>query len=268
MSKAPAYETLTLRKEGAVDWLTLNRPERLNALDGTMIDELDDYFSRLRADSETRIVVMKGAGRAFCAGIDIKSVKTVVGNGIPADMRGQRRVSEVILRMRRCPQPILGLVHGPATGGGLGLLLATDIRIAGESLRLNCAFIRLGLTSCDVGVSYLLPRMVGASVAAELMLTGRFMDARRALSVGLVSEIVADDKLDEAAESYVADLLRTSPLGLKLTKEGFNMGLDAPSLESAIAMEDRNQVLTIQSDNFSEALTAFLEKRDPVFRDV
>ncbi|MDP6707322.1 MAG: enoyl-CoA hydratase-related protein [Alphaproteobacteria bacterium] len=261
------YETLEIEKEGAVDWLTLNRPERLNALNSQMVDELGDYFHSLCRDEEVRIVVMRGAGRAFCAGIDIKEIRGVVANGIPPDIRGQRRVSEIIMAMRRCPQPIVALVQGAATGGGLGLMLAADIRIAGASARMNCAFLKLGLTSCDVGVSYMLPRMIGLSAASELMLTGRFMGPERALATGLVSEVVADERLKEAAKPYLEEMLAASPLGLKLTKECLNMTVDAPSLEAAIALEDRNQVLTIQSPNFTEGINAFFEKREPVYRD-
>ena len=267
MTHAASYRTLEIEKEGAADWLTLNRPERLNALNSEMVDEMGDYFHALCRDDSVRVVVMRGAGRAFCAGIDIKEIHGVVANGIAADVKGQRRVSEIIMAMRRCPQPIIALVQGAATGGGLGLMLAADVRIAGASARMNCAFIKLGLTSCDVGVSYMLPRMVGLSVASELMLTGRFMDAERALATGLVSEVVADERLKEAARPYLDEMLAASPLGLKLTKECLNMSVDAPSLEAAIAMEDRNQVLTIQSPNFAEGLSAFFEKRAPVFQD-
>ena len=120
-----------------------------------MVAELIDYFERLARDDSVRIVAMRGAGRAFCSGIDIKDIRDgnaggVVGNGIGEDVRGQWWVSDIIVRMRRCPQPIIALVHGAATGGGFGLMLAADIRLAGQSARMNCAFIRLGLTSCDV----------------------------------------------------------------------------------------------------------------------
>ncbi len=267
MTDVVSYQTLEIEKEGAVDWLTMNRPERLNALNSQMVDELGDYFHRLGRDDSVRVVVMRGAGRAFCAGIDIKEIHGVVANGIAPDVRGQRRVSEIIMGMRRCPQPIVALVQGAATGGGLGLMLAADIRIAGVSARMNCAFIKLGLTSCDVGVSYMLPRMVGLAVASELMLTGRFMDAERALAAGLVSEVVADERLKEAARPYLEEMVATSPLGLKLTKECLNMSVDAPSLEAAIAMEDRNQVMTLQSENFTEGLNAFFDKRAPIFED-
>ncbi|MDP6256341.1 MAG: enoyl-CoA hydratase/isomerase family protein, partial [Alphaproteobacteria bacterium] len=177
MTEAANYQTLQVRKEGAIDWVSLDRPNRLNALNMTMVDELNDYLERLMTDASVRIVVVRGNGRAFCSGIDIKDINQghgAVANGISADIAAQRRIAEVVRRMRRCPQPIIALVHGIATGGGFSLALAADIRIAGESARMNCAFINLGLTSCDLGLSYLLPRIVGTSISAELMLTGRF----------------------------------------------------------------------------------------------
>jgi enoyl-CoA hydratase/carnithine racemase len=177
----------------------------------------------------------------------------------------QGYLADVYIRMRRCPQPIIALVHGPACGGGLAFALAADIRIAGESARMNSAFIRLGLSSCDMGVSYFLPRLVGASVAAELMMTGRFIHAPRALAVGLVSEIVPDDGLETAAASYIDEMLLASPMGLRLTKEGLAIAIDAPSLEAAMAIENRNQVLCARSKDFAEGMRAFLEKRPPVY---
>jgi enoyl-CoA hydratase/carnithine racemase len=167
--------------------------------------------------------------------------------------------------MRRCPQPIISLVHGPACGGGFAIALASDVRIAGSSARMNAAFIRIGLSACDIGVSYFLPRLVGVSVASELMLTGRFINAERAQRVGLVSEVVPDDRLADAARPYIEEMLSTSPLGLRLTKECLNMGIDAPSLEAAIAMEDRNQILCSQTNDVREGMRAFLEKRTPVY---
>ena len=128
---------------------------------------------------------------------------------------------------------------------------------------MNAAFIRIGLSACDIGVSYFLPRLVGVSVASELMMTGRFINAARAERVGLVSEVVADEKLEEAARPYIEEMLTTSPLGLRLTKECLNMSVDAGSLEAAIAMEDRNQILCAQTNDFREGISAFLGKRKP-----
>jgi enoyl-CoA hydratase len=265
------YDTLKIEKEGAIDWVTLNRPDALNSLNITLVDELLDYFDKLYFDRVVRIVVLRGAGRAFCAGLDLKesgrrrNVEGAAATGPSAGLDSQRRISEIVMRMRRCPQPILSLVHGPACGGGFAIALASDIRIAGKSARMNAAFIRLGLSACDIGVSYFLPRLVGTSVASELMLTGRFINAERALRVGLVSDVVDDSKLTEAARPYLDEMLTTSPLGLRLTKECLNMSVDAPSLESAIAMEDRNQILCAQTNDVREGMRAFLEKRQPVY---
>jgi enoyl-CoA hydratase len=171
------------------------------------------------------------------------------------------------MRMRRCQQPIISLVQGPACGGGFALALASDIRIAGESARMNAAFIRIGLSACDIGVSYFLPRLVGVSVASELMLTGRFINAERSLRVGLVSEVVPDADLTKAARAYLDDMVTTSPLGLRLTKECLNMSVDSQSLEAAIAMEDRNQILCSQTADVREGMMAFLQKRTPSYSD-
>ena len=197
-----AYSTLDIRKDQGVDWVSLNRPRALNALDEEMIGELQDYFGRLASDQSTRIVVLRGTGKAFCAGLDFNSTgidELLNGNSPAYGLRFQRRISEIVMRMRRCPQPIISLVHGAACGGGLAFALASDIRIAGQSARMNAAFIRVGLSGCDIGVSYFLPRLVGHSVASELMLTGRFIHAERALRVGLVSEVVPDESLEETA---------------------------------------------------------------------
>ena len=257
------YETIMIDHADAVDWLTLNRPDQLNALDPRMVDELLDYFGRLASDRTVRIVVVRGAGRAFCAGLDLKVENASEARSISTSLFEQRKIAEIVMRMRRAPQPIIGLVHGPACGGGFGMALACDIRIAGQSARMNAAFIRIGLSACDIGLSYFLPRLVGASVAAELMLTGIFIDADRALKVGLVSAVVPDDELDAAVRPYLEQMLTTSPLGLQLTKEALRMSIDAPSLEAVIAMEDRNQILCASSDDFKEGISAFLERRRP-----
>lgn len=261
---------LTIEKRGSIDWVTMNRPERLNALNPALVDALLDYFQGLYMDRSVRIVVLKGAGRAYSAGLDLKERSNdgeAVERGPAAGLRSQRRISEIVMRMRRCPQPILSLVKGPACGGGFAMALASDIRIAGKSARMNAAFIRIGLSACDIGVSYFLPRLVGVSVASELMLTGRFIEAERALRVGLVSEVVEDDALEAAAEPYLEEMLTTSPLGLRMTKECLNMSVDAGSLEAAIAMEDRNQILCAQTEDFREGIGAFLGKRRPEYAD-
>lgn len=261
-----SYETLELRREGAVAWLTLNRPGSLNALNPKLVRELRDFFGRLPEQHDVRVVVLSGAGRAFCAGLDLKEPVAEPGEeggGPSLGMRLQRRISEIVMLMRRAPQPIIACVQGAASGGGFALALASDVRLAGESARMNAAFIRIGLSACDVGVSYFLPRIVGASLASELLLTGRFIHAERALASGLVSVVVPDETLESEARKLADEMLSTSPLGLRLTKECLAMSLDAGSLEQVIAMEDRNQVLCTQSSDMREGMLAFLEKRAP-----
>ena len=258
------YTTIKVEKKNGVDWLTLNRPDALNAIDTPMVTELRDYFGNLQEDRDTRIVVMQGAGKAFCAGLDIKASQA--GRHEPpfgGGMGFQGYLAEVYIRMRRCPQPIISLIQGPACGGGFAFALASDIRIAGESAIMNAAFIRIGLSACDMGASYFLPRLIGTSIASELMLTGRFIDAQRALRTNLVSEVVPDAELQKAAQSYINDMLTTSPMGLRLTKEGLNVSIDAAGLEAVMAIENRNQVLCSRTRDAKEGMQAFLEKRAP-----
>ena len=257
-----AYQAILVEKRGEVDWVTMNRPDRLNALDDLLVEELSSYFKALAKDRSVRIVVLKGAGRAFCAGLDLQAGGRENFDTIDR-LAHQRSIAEIVMAMRYCPQPIISLIHGPACGGGFAMALASDIRIAGESARMNAAFIRIGLSACDIGVSYFLPRLVGASVAAEFMLTGDFIKADRALQTGLVSRVVPDDEMEAAAAPLIESMLTTSPMGLRLTKECLRMSIDAPSLEAAVAMEDRNQILCATSPDFGEGIKAFFEKRRP-----
>jgi enoyl-CoA hydratase/carnithine racemase len=263
-----AYTTLDLKHDGPVIWCTLNRPDALNSLSRQLVEDLHGFYDELARDTQTRVVVLRGAGRAFCAGLDLKESGQPGQRGdIGAQLRGQHRIAELAIKMRRLPQVFVSLVHGPACGGGFMLALASDLRIAGESARMNAAFIKLGLSGCDVGVSYLLPRLVGASLAAELILTGRFVHAERARELGLVSAVVPDDQLEAEARRLVDDLLATSPLGLRLSKECLNASLDMNSMEAVVAMEDRNQILCAQTSDFREGVTAFLQKRKPAWQD-
>lgn len=262
------YKTLKIDREGAVEWLTLNRPDNMNTLDPVMKDELWHYFDRLYTDRSVRVVVMRGAGRMFCAGLDLTNTSVSgrkPGERVSPDdgMVSQRKVSEIVIRMRRCPQPIIALVHGAAAGGGFAMALAADIRIAAEGTKMNAAFIKLGLSACDMGVSYFLPRMLGTSLAKHYMLTGRFIEPQRALELGLVSAVVEEDALDAEVDALLADLLRATPLGLRMTKEAFDHAVDMNSLESVLALEDRNQILGVQGEDFAEGVRAFLEKREP-----
>lgn len=257
---------LELKQEGEVVWATMNRPERLNALNPALVEALREFFVGLYWRRDVRVVVLSGAGGAFCAGLDLKERNQSQGQrSIGASLTGQRRISEIVIAMRRCPQPIVACVDGAAAGGGFALALASDVRIATPRTRMNAAFIRIGLSACDIGVSYFLPRMVGSSVAAEYMLTGRFIDAERAYQLGLVSRVVAPDAMEAEARGFVEDMLHATPLGLRLTKEALNHAVDAQGLEAAIAMEDRNQILCSADGDFPEGVRAFLEKRRPSY---
>jgi enoyl-CoA hydratase/carnithine racemase len=220
---------LELRQDGEVVWATMNRPARLNALSRGLVTELREFFVGLYWRRDVRVVVLQGAGDNFCAGLDLKERSDPQGaRSIGTGLTRQREISEIVIAMRRCPQPIVACVNGAAAGGGFALALASDVRVATPSARMNAPFIRIGLSACDIGVSFFLPRMVGSSVAAEYMLTGRFIDAERAYQLGLVSRVVPKDQL-----------------------------------EAAIAMEDRNQILASQDGDFAEGVRAFLEKRAP-----
>jgi enoyl-CoA hydratase/carnithine racemase len=257
------YEHLIVEQRDRALWVTMNRPQSLNALNRRLVEEMRDLFVGLYWRHDIRVVVLRGAGANFCAGLDLKERDNSGGSGPGNGLIRQRQISEIVIAMRRCPQPIVALIDGAASGGGFAFALASDIRIATPTLKMNAAFIRIGLSACDIGVSYFLPRMVGSSVAAELMLTGRFIHAERAVSLGLVSKVVDPAALDGEGQMLVDEMMLTTPLGLRLTKECLNHSIDAQGLEAAIAMEDRNQILCAQGEDFGEGIRAFLEKRKP-----
>ena len=254
MSSEP--DTLIIERNGEVEWLTLNRPEKLNALNKTMVRELRQYFEAKYHDHDTRVVVLKGAGRGFCAGLDLTDAGS---DGTLSDAYNQQTgIRDIYKAMRRCPQPIISLVKGPACGGGFSLALASDIRIVGASAKMNAAYITIGLTGCDMGSSYFLPRLVGASLAAELLLTGRFIGADEAVQYRLASRCVADEELDASAEDLVNGMLATSKMGLRLTKDALNFSIDAQSMDAAMAVEDRQQTLmALASEEFGDRARKF-----------
>jgi enoyl-CoA hydratase/carnithine racemase len=257
----PAYQTLRVEKRAAADWLTLDRPDALNAMNECMIDELAGYFGRLCQDRSTRVVVLRAAGKTFCAGLDLREMADLITRlDMPARLAFQQRLSSIFIAMRRCPQPIVCLVQGAASGGGFALAVASDIRYCTPDARMNAAFIKVGLSGCDVGMSYRLPRLVGASVAADLLMTGSFIDAARAQTLGLVSAVVAPEELEAAGERAVQQLLQADPVGLALTKQGLEVGMAAPSLEAAVANEDRQQTLLSGEEGFRSRIRAFVEK--------
>lgn len=258
---------LLIEARGQVEIATLNRPERLNALNEGLVDDLNAYFGGLADRPEVRVVILRGAGRGFCAGLDIQEDRSSDETPVLRTLRTQTRIGNIYRKMRACPQPIIALGHGAACGGGLSLLLASDVRYATPDFRANAAYIRIGLGGCDMASSYFLPRLVGASLAAEMILTGRFIDAERALRAGLVSEIIDEETLLERGLALADEMLATSPHGLRLSKQALNLNIDAQSLDAAMAIEDRQQVMLSATEDHREALTAFLEKRAPEYRE-
>jgi enoyl-CoA hydratase len=259
------YQHLAVSLDNTVLRVTLHRPELSNALNDKLVDELRDLFSGLYWRHDVRVVLLNAAGRNFCAGLDMRERTGHADPTVAGALVAQRRISEIVIAMRRCPQPIVALLNGAASGGGFALALAADIRLATPDLRMNSAAIRIGLSACDIGITYFLTRMVGASAAAEFLLTGRFIGAERALQLGLISAIVPPAELGAAGAAMVQDMLAASPLGLRMTKDVLNQAIDAPSLEAVVAMEDRTQILCSQGADFLEGLAAFREKRRPTF---
>lgn len=260
---------LQIEARGAIEIVTLDRPDALNAVDPEMAADLRDYFEELGHRADVRVILLRGAGRAFCAGAELGS-DAFVPDGPGRNQQQlvmQHLYSGIVRAMRRCPQPIIGLIHGPACGAGFSLALACDVRIAAEDARMNAAYFRVGLGGCDMGSGYLLPRLVGLSVASELLMTGNFIGAERALATGLVSRVVAMGELLNTGLELAGNMLRGSPMGLRMTKETLNSLIDAPGLEAALTIEDRQQVMLLSTADHQEAVAAFREKRNPDYRD-
>jgi len=260
------YETLLVdRPRAGIAVARLNRPDRLNALTFQMFDELAQLAADIGEDDRVRVLVLTGAGRGFCAGLDLADAAALPDMTAARFLEGQERWSRAITSFRRLPKPVIAAVTGPAAGAGFSLALAADIRIAAPAARFNAAFIKIGLTGGDCGSSWMLPRIVGLGHAYEILLTGRQVEADEAARIGLVNRVVpAEDLLTSALET--AELFAAnSPLGVRLTKQAVQVNVDAPCLEAAVELENRNQALAAGTQDMMEAFMAFREKRPPAF---
>lgn len=265
-------DPIRITSRGQVETVTLDRPEALNAMDEPMTLALQEYFRTLADRPEVRVVILNAEGRAFCAGLDLKGWTPRQQGGeaesaVHGGWRSQRAIATVMQLMRACPQPIIACAQGAACGGGMSLLLASDVRYCTPDFRMNAAYIRIGLGGCDMGSSYFLPRLVGSSLASEMILSGRFVGAERALAAGFVSEIGDPDEIMGLAQALADDMLLASPMGLRLSKDVLNRNIDAPGFEAALALEDRQQVMLSMTEDYTEARRAFAEKRAPKYRD-
>ena len=255
----PALELSYPRPDIAV--LTLNRPEKLNALSYELVESLHTALDGIATNNECRVVVLTGAGRGFCSGLDLTAPNPPDAGGgteFPrSGMRWQERIADLTARIHRLRQPVIAAVNGPAYGGGFGVALACDIRIASESARFCTQFIKLGLGGCDIGVSYTLPRVVGAGPAFDLILTARVVDAEEALRLGIVSRLSGASPVLDDALAVAETLCSYGKFGLESTKQVLWANLDASSLESALHLENRSQILASTSGEIREASEAF-----------
>jgi enoyl-CoA hydratase len=231
--------------------ITLNRPDRLNAINHAMVVELTETCVTIRTDEEVRAVVLTGAGRGFCSGMDVRGF----GPGVP-DMaapalnrlRFQEMMASLPVALRELPQPVVAAVNGPCVGGGFALCLAADVRLCSTEASFGNAAILLGLTGAEMGMSYHLPRIVGASVAADWMLTGRTVTAEEADRRGLVSELVEPGALMDRALERASAIAELPPLATQMTKQALQVNTDAADLHAALELENRNQVITAGTD--------------------
>ncbi|WP_099023596.1 enoyl-CoA hydratase/isomerase family protein [Mycolicibacterium palauense] len=257
--------------DDGISILTLNRPDKLNAIDGALLDGLDAAMDDVEAGA-CRAVVLTGAGRGFCAGADLSGTGQPWVKPAKAPFKtsydGQVRLADQLTRLYELPVPVIAAVNGVAVGGGLAYALHCDIRIASETARFGSVFIKAGFSSLDMGTSYLLPKIVGAGVARELMLTGRIIDAAEAHRINLVFDVVPGDRLIGAALAKAREITANNPYGVWQTKTGLNVALDATSLRHAKELENRTQILSGFTNNPREAAMALREKRAPVWDEL
>ncbi|TDC57787.1 xylulose kinase [Actinomadura sp. KC345] len=255
------------RRDGVLT-ITLSRPERLNAVDGALTEEMLDVLHELARDPGTQVVVLTGEGRGFCSGMDIQGgdpgEKSAEGRAQRL-YRGIARGGEVTARLREIPQPVIAALRGPVAGMGVSWALACDMRVADPTTRFVVPFVDLGLSAGDCGLSWLLPRLVGPARAAEISYRGRRLDVNRADALGLITEISAEGADLEAAQALADELLTKSPYGLRRTKELLNASLDAPGLRRQLQAETAAQALAFFTEDLAEGMTATMEKRPPKF---
>src|SRR5262245_9627005 len=257
--------TFLYEQNGGIATITLNRPERLNAITFEVYHELTAFINDLRDDDEVRVVVITGAGRAFCSGGDvIDIIGELQGRDAEGLLQFTRLTCELIHNMRALPKPIISSINGTTAGAGACIALASDIRIAAEEANIAFIFVKVGLAGTDMGATYLLPRVVGLAKATELLMTGDFVNAAEAERIGLYNRVVPRDQLETSTLEFATKLAHGPALGLAKTKEMLNREMHM-GFESALEAEAVAQALCMQTPDFKEAHAAFVEKRAAKF---
>ncbi|AMM21851.1 enoyl-CoA hydratase [Frondihabitans sp. PAMC 28766] len=260
------FETLQVKwRDDGIVVATLNRPDRLNSMTALMFDEFELLARRITTDFSVRVLVLTGAGRAFCGGYDIDAAGELATLSAMEMLNLQERGSRGLVAIRNLRIPVIAAVNGAAAGGGLSLALAADIRIASPTARFNAAFARIGLSAGDLGASWLLPRLIGPAFAAELAFTGRFVAADEALRLGLVNSISAEGGVVDDALAMATTICGNSPSGVRLSKTALRLNQEIDSYAAAMELENRGQTLLTRTADMPEALAAFREKRPPHF---
>ncbi|HOG07700.1 MAG: enoyl-CoA hydratase-related protein [Syntrophales bacterium] len=260
-----AFQTFTLEEiEPQIGLVTLNRPDQLNAINVAMLDDFNALFAKLAKDDAIRVLIITGAGRGFCAGADLNDAIVHKDTTAFADPENflrlvQERYAALILGLRRIPQPVIAAVNGAAAGGGFSMALACDIRVAAPEASFVASFANIGLSGGELGTSYLLPRLIGVARSSEILYTGRKVKADEAERMGLVNQVVPRETLLEAALSYARPMIAKNVGALKLTKRVLDQNIDAPSLEAAVNLENRNQTLMVFSGEFFKLIQPFFK---------
>lgn len=251
-------------REGVVV-LTLDRPDRLNAMTDTMFRELESVMWHLDREDGLRVVVLTGAGRAFCAGYDTADAEALPTLGAIGMLDLQERAMRALAAVRAVRVPVIAAVNGAAAGGGLSLCLAADIRLASPHAKFNAAFVKIGLSAGDLGASWLLTRLIGPAVTSEFVYTGRLMEVEEAARTGLVNRVVPAEELLDAALETARQICGNSPNGVRLSKRAIQANMEIGSYAAALELENRGQALLTQTEDMPEAFQAFREGRPPAF---
>lgn len=264
------YSKLVITRDGPVYTCSFNDPQNLNAMSYEQMSEFNDFLTKVRWDTDCRVIVLTGEGRSFCAGFNLKDLALDPPEDCGRIQRDfyvmQRMCSDQVANMRRCEQPIIGALKGYAVGGGLSLACACDLRILGESFKMNAGYLTIGYTGTDMGGAFYLPKIVGYARAAEILMTGRRFTADQLVEWGFANKAVADDDVLPAALELAAEIAKgTSPFGLRLTKEVLQASLDGTSFDSVVKLENRNQVLAANTQDGIGGVVSMRDREPIVF---